>query len=209
MSEPPTENGPPDETKVELVLRLFRLLKVAGIHQWNNQATVPPLEALLEQVQELGEGSRPISLQVYDDTVFFDWVRIRFPPKTFPIVHEFYEMLHGRGVGGMTIEPTVEADDVRGLVDALVSVDPRREDAYEAVAEGLATAGVTAITVNTPRVLRRYEAKASRVDTRTYVILTYAKASAVLRRYVDSLDDPEALEAASVQAQRVVQTWST
>jgi HD-GYP domain-containing protein (c-di-GMP phosphodiesterase class II) len=107
----------------------------------NNQAVLNARERLMEAISTLFELDPEINLQVYDDFIFVNNLRLKLQLEGYLSFHYIIEEFAARGIGRLTIIEGVEKEELTQFTLAFNELE-RSENAFTSLTKLLADEGV-------------------------------------------------------------------
>lgn len=167
----------------EVVLALFRLVKIAIVHRIDNDAVTQTLERTHASIADFCAAvGMNASLTFLDDTVFVCGQLLRASRGVYQSALELGELLERAGVSEISIEPQVAEADLKKL--ALTISTALRDPSRRAQAAGAPIPHVT-LRKKDPVLARRVRPSALSVKER--ILRVYASALVVMRRFFASV----------------------
>lgn len=130
-----------------LVQRLSVLLKTVRLYDGSNVNVVSAARAAAETVRTIHAMESALDLSILLDTLLLNEVRLKTDLAGHRTFRAFMQMLTDRGIGSLRIDADATADDLVRFGQEFHRVDPRSEDPYGEMAEGLRRAGLKTIHV--------------------------------------------------------------
>lgn len=131
--------------KIEIVLRLYRLLKGATLYERNNilieRLTLDCLQIITPILQREGQ----LFLKIVRDGIFFNNVRIPIKADRYAIFKNFIQEISQKGIGSIEILNEISAEHLREFVFLLAQADAHKEDNYLYLNQQLAQRGINEV----------------------------------------------------------------
>jgi hypothetical protein len=177
----------------EVVVAVFRLVKLTQVHDTGNQAINRQIEDVARLVHDYGlYAGGDLNVLFARRAVFLAGQLLRASRAEYESANELGELLERLGGSELTIARDVTVDDLHAFAEAISRSRPRPGEAGDAPPAALRGA---AFHSPTPRIRLRPVADAARVrgleveklDFEQRLVRTYASAVVVLRRFFEQL----------------------
>jgi HD-GYP domain-containing protein (c-di-GMP phosphodiesterase class II) len=166
----------------------FQLFRTAMIHAIDNQALQRPVHAMVEMTQTLVPREGRVSFQAKDKSLFVNGTKLRLSTDEYDLAREIFEFFEERGIGGFSIEGTMDATAVRTLLTFLVYTNERQFEKLEA---SVKAAGLP-FRLNKPLGTGQKSQAEVTLERRSYTFFTYSKLIVLYRTLVASKMQPGA-----------------
>lgn len=159
----------------------FQLFKTAQIHSIDNQALIRPIKNFIDVSSALLSREGRISYQSKDRALFLNGVKLKVSSEEYELAYDTFEFLDERGMGGFSMEGSLDVAGVHRLLEILVYAPAARRKLAVLVAE-LREAGLP-FRVN--KTLGAGKSSAEVVlERRSYAFFTYSKLVVLYRGLV-------------------------
>jgi len=128
------------------VTSLYVVIKMLQIHRINNQAVITALDRLMEAAKALFELDPEINLQIYDDFIFVNNLRLKLEIEGYLSFRYIIEEFTTRGIGRLTITEGVEREEFIQFALAFNELE-RGEKAFDILKTSLNEKGVKHLDV--------------------------------------------------------------
>jgi len=115
----------------DLVNYFFMSLRTLSIHQPENQAVQQPLSRLRDVLVELSALVNVIHFIAVEGQVYLNDLRIRMEAAAYDNVRYLVGIMERHGIGGISFERPLAADDLRDLVLLLLKHKPDKDEEIE------------------------------------------------------------------------------
>lgn len=150
----------------------FQLFKTAQIHGIDNQALVRPIRNFIDVSSGLLSREGRISYQSKDRALFLNGMKLKLSTEEYELAYDTFEFFDERGMGGFTLDGSLDVAGVRTLLQILVYAPPARRKLAALVAE-LREAG---LPFRLNKTLGAGKSSAEVVlERRSYTFFTYSK----------------------------------
>lgn len=167
----------------EVVLAVFRLVKIAMVHHIDNDAVTQTIERTHPSIVDFcAKVGMPASLTFADDTVFVCGQLLRASRGTYASALELAQLFDRCGISEVTFEPAVTPDDLREL--ALVMSVALRDPARRSFA---VNAPLERITLHRKDPSLSARERPSALPVKERIVRLYASALVVMRRFLSQL----------------------
>ena len=107
----------------QLVTQINVLIKNSRIHGRNNSAMDQPVNSILTLIKTLTQ-EKPVILRVQNDFLFLDETHLKVTAQQIAIFMGVIDHFNSWKIGAISIAPTVQSKDIRGLAHLFVTLDP-------------------------------------------------------------------------------------
>jgi HD-GYP domain-containing protein (c-di-GMP phosphodiesterase class II) len=166
----------------------FQLFRTAQIHAIDNQALQRPIATMVEMTSTLAPKEGRIVFQAKDNSLFVNGSKLRLSADEYVLAREIFTFFEERGIGGFTIEGTMDAAAVRALLQALVYTTQRRYDHLDAALK----AAHVPFRLNKPLGSGKKSESEITLERRSYTFFTYSKLVVLYRGLVGGQSLPAA-----------------
>lgn len=138
----------PEQEGLEIILKLYRLLKGANLYERNNtlieRLTLDCLQTLTPILQKEGQ----LFLKLVRDGIFFNNMRIPIKADRYAIFKSFIQEISKKGIGAIEILKEISAEHLVEFVFSLAETDEHNENNYLFLNQQLAQRGIDEVRVD-------------------------------------------------------------
>ena len=184
----------------DLVNYFFMSLRTLSIHEPSNQAVQQPLSRLRDVLVELSALVNVIHFIAVEGQVYLNDLRIRMEAAAYDNVRYLVSIMERHGIGGISFERPVAADDLRDLVLLLLKHKPDKEhedEPLESIRAALRAADIPGVNFDQPYFYKAAESDVgmeqgeTRGDQET-AALAYSKGVLAVKDYFRAVEAAEA-----------------
>lgn len=135
----------------ELIGRLYVLFNLAKTHEKHNQAVDEAAELLYSILADLMDESRHVRIDVLNDSIYVNGVRVPMTVSTFAMTRSIVSELKHRKIGSITFKENVETGDLIDLAFVIAKAKPGEEMTFEEIKRLIALEGISGIRIG-PRI---------------------------------------------------------
>lgn len=169
----------------------FQLFRTAQIHAMDNQALLRPVAAMVEMTNAMVPKEGRLAFQAKDKALFVNGTKLRLSSEENELARQIFTFFEERGIGGFTIEGTMDTAAVRALLGALVYTSERKFDSLDAAVK----AAHLPFRLNKPLGSGKKSKAEVTLERRSYTFFTYSKLVVLYRTLVAQQKLPGAEQA--------------
>lgn len=177
----------PEHEGLEIIIRLYRLLKGASLYERNNtlieRLTLDCLQALTPILQREGQ----LFLKLIRDGIFFNNMRIPIKADRYAIFKSFIQEISKKGIGSIEILKDISAEHLIEFVFLLAEADEHKENNYLYLNQLLAQRGIDEVRVNKIEFFKDDHLSMNAQNQREFAKEVYFKSLNLVREVVEGI----------------------
>jgi len=193
MQERPesTQQSPQNEKMSQLGKRLinqmFILFKTAQIHDMANVALNQPVQNVIDLMKEIrSQAGTDVTIQVQDDSLFVNETKLKMDIEGFVSFIAMIEELKKRQLGEVLFKGTVDGNDLKKFIVALVNLDTKKPSPFEVLKEQLTRQGLSSIEIEIMETQKEVVTEVT-VDAKQKAQNTYMRTVGIVSEVMESV----------------------
>lgn len=194
------------EDWARFLVSMSRALQLCQLYEPSHPFLADPIASIAGQFKSLHEGQGPTTMQGVESAFFVNGTRLRVDGSAFARNAQFLEALARRGVSGFRFQIALSEADWTSFLFALAAYDRHSTSAFEDLKARLKERGLTIVEplpIQTGQVAARYSEV--KVERRVFAVRAIAKTAALLKLYMEHVEDPRRQAFYHKRMQRAVQ----
>ncbi|NOZ86768.1 MAG: HD domain-containing protein [Deltaproteobacteria bacterium] len=183
---------------------LFRILKIARLHDVNNKALVHPIQDFVSKVEDGLRILGPINFKWGIDIFKVNDIRLRLDDDSFNLARLMADNLRERGIGSLYLSRNIEGEQVKDFLKMYLTA-PHNREAYDLLNRELDKAGIPIRTGPLSMGTGEGGYEMVDVDRRVHALILYGRMVALMKRVVAGMEDKSEVKILSRRLQRCTQ----
>jgi HD-GYP domain-containing protein (c-di-GMP phosphodiesterase class II) len=185
------QQRPPNEKISQLgkrlINQLFILFKTVQIHDMGNVALNQPVQNVIDMLREIrSQIEMDVIIRIQDDTIFINETKLKMDIEGFVSFIGLIEEFKRRQLGEVLLKETVESNDLKRFVVALVNLDTKQPSPFDVLKEQLTRQGLQGIEIEPMETIKEVITETT-IGTKQKAQNTYMRTVGIVSEVMESV----------------------